>query len=200
MNRTTSKKIEDYTAHELYIAAKKQLAAEYTGLKFNNYDLDLLFNECERRNPEIYKAALEDSLAGLIEQGIINKGNTRAIARSEFMSDVELYAVQKKFSLVKNDDSSLNFADLLFCTVEGDSMINAGIYNGDELAVKKTKESASGDIVVARVNGNVFVKRIKFANGAVTLCSANENFPDYPIQPGDEFEIIGVVIRKLQKI
>ena len=51
-------------------------------------------------------------------------------------------------------------ADFLL-RVEGDSMVDAGILDGDLLAVHKTPEAANGAIVVARINDDVTVKRLR---------------------------------------
>ena len=51
-------------------------------------------------------------------------------------------------------------ADFLL-RVEGDSMVNAGILDGDLLAVHKTPDAASGAIVVARIDDDVTVKRLR---------------------------------------
>lgn len=51
-------------------------------------------------------------------------------------------------------------ADFLL-RVEGDSMVDAGILNGDLLAVHKTSEAANGAIVVARIDDDVTVKRLR---------------------------------------
>ena len=51
-------------------------------------------------------------------------------------------------------------ADFLL-RVEGDSMVNAGILDGDLLAVHKTPEAANGAIVVARIDDDVTVKRLR---------------------------------------
>ena len=51
-------------------------------------------------------------------------------------------------------------ADFLL-RVEGDSMVNAGILNGDLLAVHKTPDAANGAIIVARIDDDVTVKRLR---------------------------------------
>ena len=71
-------------------------------------------------------------------------------------------------------------ADFLL-RVEGDSMVDAGILDGDLLAVRKTPEAANGAIVVARVDDDVTVKRFRRKSRSKVLLEA-EN-PDYePIE------------------
>jgi repressor LexA len=61
--------------------------------------------------------------------------------------------------------------------VRGQSMIEAGILDGDLLAVHRTPEARSGQIVVARVNDEVTVKRFKRRGHQVQLLAENPDFP-----------------------
>ncbi|MGH8720071.1 MAG: transcriptional repressor LexA [Burkholderiales bacterium] len=61
--------------------------------------------------------------------------------------------------------------------VRGQSMIDAGILDGDLLAVHRTPEARSGQIVVARVNDEVTVKRFKRRGREVQLLAENPDFP-----------------------
>ena len=64
--------------------------------------------------------------------------------------------------------------------VEGDSMRDAGILNGDLLAVHRTPEARNGQIVVARLDDEVTVKRFKRTRHTVSLLPENQAFQ--PIQ------------------
>jgi repressor LexA len=64
--------------------------------------------------------------------------------------------------------------------VEGDSMRNAGILDGDLLAVHRTPEAQNGQIVVARLDDEVTVKRFKRSGHHVSLLPENAEFK--PIQ------------------
>lgn len=61
--------------------------------------------------------------------------------------------------------------------VRGSSMIDAGILDGDLLAVHRAPEARSGQIVVARVNDEVTVKRFKRRGREVQLLAENPDFP-----------------------
>jgi len=65
-----------------------------------------------------------------------------------------------------------------FLTVQGDSMIDAGIFDGDLLAVHSTPVAANGDIVVARIDDEVTVKRLQKGSSRHLLELQPEN-PDY---------------------
>jgi len=78
--------------------------------------------------------------------------------------------------------------------VRGMSMRDAGIMDGDLLAVKSTKEVRHGQIVVARLGEEVTVKRLnKTANG-IELLPENPDYPIIQVHPGESFEIEGLAV------
>lgn len=86
-----------------------------------------------------------------------------------------------------------------FARVEGDSMIGAGLFDGDVIVVDKGRTPVNGDIVVAAIDGEFTVKRLHRNGGRVTLLPENPNYP--PIQPTYEqdFMICGVVTGSVRK-
>ena len=74
--------------------------------------------------------------------------------------------------------------------VRGESMINAGILDGDKVVVRPQSSADNGQIVVARIEDEATVKRLLRKNGEVWLMPENENYP--PID-GTHAEIIGIV-------
>ncbi|HEB79208.1 MAG TPA: translesion error-prone DNA polymerase V autoproteolytic subunit [Rhodospirillales bacterium] len=65
--------------------------------------------------------------------------------------------------------------------VEGASMTGAGIHPGDLLIVDRSLEPRDGSIVVAAVNGELTVKRLRAEKGGWVLKAENPDFPDIPI-------------------
>lgn len=81
--------------------------------------------------------------------------------------------------------------------VDGDSMIEAHIEEGDMVLVEKTSQAKDGDIVIAEVDGEYTMKYYKNKNGKVWLEPANENYK--PIYPEHSLNVIAklkAVIRK----
>ena len=77
--------------------------------------------------------------------------------------------------------------------VQGDSMIDAGIFDGDLIAVRKSETARSGEIVVARIGEEVTVKTLRLNKSDATLLPANEDYE--PIQvPADQLIIQGVFV------
>ena len=74
--------------------------------------------------------------------------------------------------------------------VRGDSMINAGILEGDKVIVRPQSSADNGQIVVARIEDEATVKRLQRKNGQIWLMPENENYA--PID-GTHAEIIGIV-------
>ena len=64
--------------------------------------------------------------------------------------------------------------DLFILNVSGDSMINAGILNGDKIVVKKQSNAENGQIVVAMVDDSATVKRFYKENGHIRLQPEND--------------------------
>ena len=78
--------------------------------------------------------------------------------------------------------------------VRGMSMRDAGIMDGDLLAVQATKEARNGQIVVARLGDEVTVKRLKRNKQVVELHAENPDYPTIFVQPGEPFEIEGLAV------
>ena len=78
--------------------------------------------------------------------------------------------------------------------VRGMSMRDAGIMDGDLLAVHATKEAKNGQIVVARLGDEVTVKRLKRTRDHIELLAENPDFLPILVMPGDPFEIEGLAV------
>lgn len=81
-----------------------------------------------------------------------------------------------------------------FLRVQGDSMIEAGIFDGDLIAVRRTEEARHGDVIVARLQGEDTVKRFYCRGGVVRLVPENASLSPIAVGPEDDFAIDGVVI------
>lgn len=78
--------------------------------------------------------------------------------------------------------------------VRGMSMRDAGIMDGDLLAVQITKDVKNGQIVVARLGDEVTVKRFWRSNGSIELHAENPDFKTIQVHPGEPFEIEGLAV------
>ena len=80
-----------------------------------------------------------------------------------------------------------------FVRVEGDSMIGAGIHDGDLLVVDRSFRPASGDVIIASVDGDFTVKTYRRDKDGVRLEPANPAFPIIHIKKGQELDYFGKV-------
>jgi repressor LexA len=79
--------------------------------------------------------------------------------------------------------------------VRGMSMRDAGIMDGDLLAVQKGKDAKNGQIVVARLGDDVTVKRLRRTKAGIELIPENPDFKTILVPPGaEDFELEGVAV------
>lgn len=78
--------------------------------------------------------------------------------------------------------------------VRGMSMRDAGIMDGDLLAVQATKDAKNGQIVVARLGDEVTVKRFRRNKHLIELHAENPDYQTIVVEPGEPFEIEGLAV------
>jgi repressor LexA len=83
--------------------------------------------------------------------------------------------------------------DLFMLRVQGTSMIDAGIFDGDKIIVRRCPTAENGEIVVAMVDDSATVKRFYRRNGKIILHPENESLSDLIFENG-EVSILGKVI------
>ena len=91
-------------------------------------------------------------------------------------------------------------AATFFVRVSGDSMIRAGIHPGDILVVDRSLTPVDGKVVIAVVNSELTVKRLKIKQGKPTLVADNPKFPAIQITEDMGFEIWGVVLHVIHSV
>ena len=89
-----------------------------------------------------------------------------------------------------------NAEDTFALRVLGESMINAGIYDGDQIIVKKQASADDGDIIVALIEDSATVKRFFRKNGKIVLHPENDTMSDMIF---DEVYVLGKVIGLIRK-
>ncbi len=84
-------------------------------------------------------------------------------------------------------------AATFFVRVEGDSMIRAGMHSGDILIVDRSLRPQSGKIVVALLNGEFTVKRLKIEGKKVSLLPENPRYQPIEVSEEADFQVWGIV-------
>lgn len=144
-------------------------------------------------------ASVNYHLKNLQQKGLLTlgeKGRKRAIAAPQRPGQIPLIgtvtaglpilALENREGTISWDGDPTCFA----LRVRGDSMINAGIFSGDVVVVRPQPTADDGQIVVARLEDEATVKRLRRRNGQIWLMPENEAYA--PID-GTYAQIVGVV-------
>ena len=144
-------------------------------------------------------ASVSYHLQALQEKGLIQapgaKGRKRALVTGSRPGQIPVIGVVTAglpILAVENQEGTMPWNDpgCFALRVRGDSMINAGILSGDKVVVRPQQTADDGQIVVARIEDEATVKRLRRRNGQVWLMPENDNYD--PID-GTYAEIIGIV-------
>ena len=136
------------------------------------------------KNIKLIKGEFDNTLELLLAPGI----------RAGFPSPAEDYLRE---SLDFNRDLIRHPEATFYGQVEGDSMEDAGISDGDIAVIDRSLEPQHGDVVVGFVNGDFTVKFLDLTHkkdGYIELRPANKNYPVFRIEEDDDFEVWGVVV------
>jgi repressor LexA len=145
-------------------------------------------------------ASVSYQLKRLQEQGLLSapngKGVKRAIATTARPGQIPVVGVVTAGMPIlafENLEGTMAWEGDPNCfalRVKGDSMINAGILDGDKVVIRPQPTANDGQIVVARIGDEATVKRLSRRNGQVWLLPEN---PAYEPIDGSEAELIGLV-------
>jgi len=117
-------------------------------------------------------------------------GYTSAGSFTEAIEEIDAWVPLSK-------DTEVISEDVIIAKVMGDSMIGAGINDGDLILFKKTNDFVSGDIVLARTPDGTTVKRFMSQSNPPRRFLKPEN-PKYKLIPfTDEMQLVGKMIKKL---
>ena len=144
-------------------------------------------------------ASVSYHLQALQAKGLLQppgvKGRKRALvtgARPGQIPVVGVVTAGMPILAVENQEGTLPWNDpgCFALRVRGDSMLGAGILPGDKVVVRPQSTADDGQIVVARLEDEATVKRLRRRNGEIWLLPENDAYA--PID-GTHAEIIGVV-------
>ena len=144
-------------------------------------------------------ASVSYHLQALQDKGLLQapgaKGRKRALVTGVRPGQIPVVGVVTAgipILAVENQEGTMPWheAGCFALRVQGDSMINAGILDGDKVVVRPQQSADDGQIVVARIGDEATVKRLRRRSGKVWLMPENDAYE--PID-GTEAEIIGLV-------
>ncbi|WP_458401047.1 LexA family protein [Mailhella sp.] len=93
-----------------------------------------------------------------------------------------------------------NRAATFFLRAQGDSMLGAGIHDGDLLIVDRSIEAGHDRVVIAALDGELTVKRLVRRKGRVLLAPENPDYPEFDITEREYVHIWGVVTYVVHKL
>ncbi|PIQ73664.1 peptidase S24 [Candidatus Roizmanbacteria bacterium CG11_big_fil_rev_8_21_14_0_20_36_8] len=99
-----------------------------------------------------------------------------------------------------NDHLVHHPAATFFLRVGGDSMIGAGIFDGDLLIVDRSIEKFNKAVIIAVLNGEMMVKRIIFRGKSVILAPENPEYKSVEVTEDMDFSVWGVVTAVIHKM
>ncbi len=180
---------------DVYKKVVNAFSDDLLGIRTSRLYIEELFEELERVSPELADSARSDA-----EKKAALRDLDLRYGRPTFILDDEL----KKRLFDKAEIPSPTLLDevlgvkadeCFLVSVEGDSMQNAGIGDGDTLVCLKFAEPISGDIVIAELNTQILIKRYMLIKNSVYLFPENSLYKPRKILIKDNFYILGKVIK-----
>ncbi len=180
--------------------------------------------DCRNRQPTlrdlaetlgIVNSAVNARLQALIAKGYIRseggerKNRTLIILKQDIvaseliqipiMGDIAagqpIWAEQNFKGSITVDKKTLGLGNFFALEIKGDSMIDAGINDGDTVIIKQQHMAERGEIIAAYVDGSATLKRFQYEHGRVSLLPANPAYQPIQVAPDSDFRILGVFKR-----
>lgn len=153
------------------------------------------------------KNAVHKLVNKLVQEGIISKDSSGRLLPTSIFDEVPLLGLveagfptdtEQVLDSMSIDNYLIRHRDVTYLLrVKGDSMIDAGIRDGDLVIAEKKSQAKEGDIVIAEVDGGWTMKYLRRKDGKFYLEPANRDFDDiYPEQSLNIGAIVRGVIRK----
>jgi repressor LexA len=143
----------------------------------------------------------------LVDEGRLERTDGRArslstLARPTALPLIGRIAAGSPILAIENVESYVSlgrFQNCFLLRVQGESMRDAGIMDGDLVVVDGQAEPRAGDIIAARIGDEATVKYFQPGAGKIILEPANPDFQPLAVDPGrDEFALAGVVVGLLR--
>lgn len=196
----------DWTDEDLLERYAAELVVIDIGVVRQERRLERMFLELERRDVSIHRTLAEaakradeinwkiESNARMVEYGF-DIGNRAVEQPKKIDKGMPMFGINP--AIHKVEKFLRNLHKYSFATVSGDSMLGAGIVDGDMLIVDMSRQPRNNDLVVATIDGRMFVKRYSECNGILTLVSENDEYENIIITEFMNFSVNGVVEAKV---
>ena len=143
---------------------------------------------------DIYNSFSPSIIKGGLDNNIKKNNSTEIPVLGKIAAGTPIEAIQNEVSRVSLPDNLSKNGELFGLKVSGDSMIEAGINDGDTVIVKKVNTANNGQIVVALIDDHeAMLKRIRKKGKVVALESANKKYETKIFGP-DRVKVQGVLV------
>jgi repressor LexA len=189
--RRTLKEVRDFIASRKYPPTMKELGAQ---LGVTGTSAHQLIKQLERkgyvtRQPRQARSLAvvrepEQSLEALVSVPLVGlvKAGPAMLAEENLLGQVLI------------DKSVVGRGKCFALTISGDSMLNAGMRDGDVVIVRQQQVAESGEIVVALIGDDATVKRLFYHGDRIELRAENKRYQPIVVGPDDEMRILGKVV------
>ena len=144
----------------------------------------------------------------LVDEGVLDKDSSGRLVPNRLIGELPMLglveagfptvAEETPFDTMSIDEYLINDKDKTYLLeVKGDSMIEAGIHEGDLVIAERKSDPKVGDIVIAEVDGGWTMKYFRKKGNQVYLEPANKNYK--PIYPEYDIKIAAVVTGVVRK-
>jgi repressor LexA len=148
---------------------------------------------------DIYNSFSPSVIKGGLDNENSNVKNYEIPVLGEIAAGTPVEAIQNEVSRIPLPDNMEKNGEYFGLKVQGDSMIEAGISEGDTVIVKKTDTADNGKIVVALIDDHeAMLKRIRRKGKTIALESANRNYETKIFGP-DRVKVQGVLVSLYRK-
>lgn len=147
------------------------------------------YNDNQYDNNE-YSAAYKGT-KGFVQQQVATANATGFGAATDDYADKGL---DLNTHLIKNKPATF------FFKMNGNAMVNAGIYNGDILIVDRSIKNVNGRVVIAVLNGEMLVRRLEKTINKIRLIPETEKLAVIDVDPYVDFMIWGVVTYNVHQV
>ena len=148
---------------------------------------------------DIYNSFSPSVIKGGLDNENSNVENSEIPVLGKIAAGTPVEAIQNEVSRIPLPANMEKNGEYFGLKVQGDSMIEAGISEGDTIIVKKTDTADNGKIVVALIdNHEAMLKRIRRKGKTIALESANKNYETKIFGP-DRVKVQGVLVSLYRK-
>ena len=128
----------------------------------------------------------------------VNTGSSRRLYRHS-VSCGDQQTTEDNYDTISLDETyAPNPTDTFFVHASGNSMIGAGIHDGDMLIIDSSLSPKHGDIVLAAIGNEYLVKRFITDNNTIILRPENSDYSDLVITDDHDFTVVGIVCHSVR--